>query len=83
MLGYMTEKQALSEGFTHHGSYYGIPLWINPYNGFEIATKWMPMEYVMTAFHTIEQMLRAVFYPNDVPVFQFTLGRKIDSNIDS
>lgn len=29
MLGWMTEKQAKQNGFTHHGSYYGIPLWMS------------------------------------------------------
>lgn len=28
MLGYITEKKAKTEGFTHHGSYYGIPIWM-------------------------------------------------------
>ena len=77
MLGYMTEKEAVSHGFTHHGNYYGIPIWVAPERGFMVATKWAPMEYVMTAAHYIEAFLRSVFYPDDEPTFQFSLGEEI------
>jgi hypothetical protein len=30
LLGYMTAAEAKGHGFTHHGSYYGMPLWLAP-----------------------------------------------------
>ena len=46
MLGYMTERQAKANSFTHHGSYYGIPVWIgDPHGEFRVATKWAPFEF--------------------------------------
>ena len=55
MLGYMTERQAKANSFTHHGSYYGIPVWIgDPHGEFRVATKWAPFEFLMSAAHGIE-----------------------------
>lgn len=79
MLGYMTAKEALQNGFTHHGKYFGIPCWIAPEKDFMVATKWAPMEYVMTAFHHIEGFLQSVFYPDDEPGFNFMLGEEIEN----
>ena len=78
MLGYMTAKDAKEAGFTHHGKYFGIPCWIAPDLGFMVATKWSPMEYVMTAAHVIEQIMRSILFPNDEPGFQFFIGKEIE-----
>ncbi len=79
MLGYMTEKQALEHGFTHHGSYYGIPVWIADAteDGLMVAAKWAPMEYIMTMAHYVEGFMREIMFPNDDPVFQFRIGLPI------
>ena len=77
MLGYMTAKQAKALGFTHHGKYYGIPIWVAPDSDFMVATKWAPMEYLMTAAHYIEGFLRSVLYPDSEPVFQFEIISEI------
>lgn len=77
MTGYMTEKKAKQAGFTHYGSYYGIPCWIAPDADFMVATKWAPLEYVMSAAHVIEGLLRSVFFPEDAPVFQFLIKGEI------
>jgi hypothetical protein len=74
MLGYMTIAQAKSYGFTNHGSYFGIPCYICDDSDFMVATKWAPMEYLMTAFHVIEQTLRPMMFPDDPPGFQFKVG---------
>lgn len=79
MLGYMTAKEAVANGFTHHGKYFGIPIWVAPDKDFMVATKWTPMEYVMTAAHYVEGFLRSVFRPDDEPVFQFLLGPEIEA----
>jgi len=78
MLGYMTPTQAKAEGFTHHGSYFGLPVWIgDPGEGMMVATKWAPLECLMTAFHYIDGFIRMVFFPSDEPMFQFKVGRQI------
>jgi hypothetical protein len=79
MLGYMTSAEAKSQGFTHHGKYFGIPVWVgNPGEGMMVATKWAPMECVMTAFHHIEGFSRSMFWPDDEPMFQFLVGPEIE-----
>lgn len=80
MLGYMTAKEALSHGFTHHGKYFGIPVWVAPEKDFMVATKWAPMEYVMTAAHYVEGFMRSVLFPNDEPAFRFLLGAPIEAD---
>ena len=78
MLGYMSAKEAKGNGFTHHGSYYGIPCWIAPESGFMVATKWAPMEFVMSIAHVIEQFLFPIIRgPDAEPAFMFKLGGEI------
>ena len=79
MLGYMSAKQAKAQGFTHHGKYFGIPVWIgNPGEEMMVATKWAPMEYLMTVFHVIEGVMRDLLHPEDEPSFQFLVGAEIE-----
>ncbi len=79
MLGYMTKKEALEFGFTHHGKYYGIPIWITAEDDAPmVATKWAPMEYVMTLFHYVEAIVRSVAFPSDEPAFMFRVGKRIE-----
>jgi hypothetical protein len=77
-IGYMTERQALTENFSHHGKYYGIPVWLGDIEGdFLVATKWAPMELLMSVFHTIEGIIRPVIFPDEPNSFQFQIGSKI------
>lgn len=79
MLGYMTVKEAKANGFTHHGSYFGIPVWIgDPEREFMVATKWAPLELAMTAAHYIEGFLLSMFFPEREPGFQFFVGDPIN-----
>ena len=78
MLGYMTKQQAMAHGLTHHGSYYGIPLWVKPGARFMVATKWAPFEYLMTLFQYIEGALGGTFFPENEPAFMFKVGSKIE-----
>lgn len=80
MLGYMTKAEALENGFTHHGRYYGIPLWITDEICPVVATKWYPMEFVMDLFHVIEITMRSLLFPDDELVFQFQIGMPINSD---
>lgn len=78
MLGYMTQDEAKKNGFTHHGKYYGIPLWVaDPEGEFIIATKWAPLEWLLTPFHYIEAIVASVVLPDDEPCFRFWIGEKI------
>lgn len=77
MLGYMTARDTIAQGFTHHANYYGIPLWVTPDDDFMVAVKWYPLDYLMTLFIAIEGMMREARYPHEEPVFQFTLGEAI------
>lgn len=77
-LRYMTAEKAKEMGFTHHGKYFGIPCWLADMDGgMMVATKWMPFEYVFPLFCHIEGTLRDLFYPEDEPGFQFSVGRAI------
>jgi hypothetical protein len=78
MLGYMAAKQAKEYGFAHHGSYFGIPVWICHSSSMMVATKWAPMEYLISAMHYVEAFMCSVLYPNDEPAFRFMVGAKID-----
>jgi hypothetical protein len=76
--GYITAKEAVAKGFTHHGKYFGIPVWLAPDNpDFPVATKWSPMECVMTAVAFIETTLRLAF--GDDAYFQFVVMENIKS----
>lgn len=78
MLGYMTAKRARALGFTHHGKYFGIPVWIGEPDGeFRVAVKHPLLEYVMDAAVWIEGFLRDTFRPQDPPSFQFWVGAEI------
>lgn len=76
MLGYMTIKEAKALRFTNHGKYYGIPVYIRE-SDMMVATKWAPLEYLMTVFHYIEASINMVFYPNDEPSFVFLIGEEL------
>ena len=73
MLGYITEKEALKMGFTHHGKCFGIPIWITDEEAPMVATKFVPFEFLLT----VEQTIHAIFWPGSEPVFQFLIGKEI------
>jgi len=76
MLGYMTAKQAKAFGFTHHGKYFGIPVWIGDPDGETmVATKWAPLEYAMSVTHYIEGAIHSL--RGTEPSFMFVLGPEI------
>jgi hypothetical protein len=75
----MTEREAWMEGFTHHGSYYGIPVWMGEEEGqLVVACKYAWLEWVMDVFRHIEQFMRPILYPDEPPVFMFVQKRQID-----
>lgn len=81
MLGYMTEKQALKHGFSHHGSYYGIPIWIGGIEsgGPMVAVKWAPFDFLMDVASVIEGVLFPLVHgADDEPHFMFKVNREIE-----
>ena len=81
MLGWMTEDEAISEGFTHYGSYFGIPIYLGDPDSEDllVAAKHEWLEPVMTLFHYIEGFIAGVFYPEEEPAFQFLVKGKIEA----
>lgn len=78
MLGYMTAREALENGFPHHGKYYGIPIYVAPDDpDFLVATKWGPFEHLMTLALHVEGFVQATFFPEDEPCFRFLIGDPI------
>ena len=80
MLGYLTETNAIEEGYTHHGRYYRIPVWIElgyDENDFAMAAKWLPMEIAIIIMHHIEGLITSIFYPGAEPMFKVAVGPKI------
>ncbi|GJN50833.1 hypothetical protein [Pseudomonas tohonis] len=77
MLGYMTAQEAKSLGFTHHGKYYGIPVWVgDPHGDCMVATKWAPLELLMSLWHHVEGLCHAM--RGTEPTFMFLVGREIE-----
>lgn len=80
VFGYMTLVKAKEFGFTNHGKYFGVPVWLADMDdgeGMMVATKWMPFEYIFPALYHIEGFLRNLFFPDDDPCFQFSIGKEI------
>lgn len=78
MLGYMTKKQALKNGYTHHGSYYGIPLWMGDLNTDcpMVSAKFEPLEwFVMPLVTFIEQLVND--YRGHENMFMFKVIKEI------
>jgi hypothetical protein len=76
MLGYITEKEAKALGFKYSGSYFKIPLWLGFKNGeYVVATKFYPMEFVMTLIHILEGLYYTI--KNEDYDFKFTIKEEI------
>lgn len=78
MLGYMTEKEAAEEGFTHHGSYYGLPIWCALEEdglGVRMITKWWPVMALFYLFFAIEQFIN--YYSDNAPSIRFEFKEPI------
>ena len=77
VLGYINGKEAVSRGFTNHGKYYGIPLYIKNDVEFEVTAKWMPMDFLIEYICYIEMFIASIFFP-EREGFMFLMGPKIE-----
>lgn len=78
MLGYTTEKAAKAEGFTHHGSYHGLPIWLgHPESEAPMmAAKWAPLEYLIPLWSCMEGLCSILL--NREPMFMIKVGPRIE-----
>ena len=77
MLGYLTAEEAKKVGFTNHGSYYGIPIYMTVEECPMIATKVWWLEWLMTVCHYIEGSIYSLFLVDEEPAFCFTVKNEI------
>jgi len=78
ILGYVKESTAKDYGFTNHGSYYGIPLYISTDPDFAVvAIKWTPLEYIMPVLHKVDWFFRRLLMADYRRDYLFHIGRKI------
>ena len=77
--GWMTKVRAKDAGFTNHGSYYGIPLYITDDAAPMVCPKHVLLEPVMDLFVSIEMFLFPIVHGAEAePVFRFVVGKKIE-----
>ncbi|MFT5164337.1 MAG: hypothetical protein ACI9FJ_002938 [Alteromonadaceae bacterium] len=80
MAVYMTRQRALKAGFTHHGSYHGIPMWLGGIDGVPVVcAKIEVLEHVVSLFHYLEKQFGRLRQTR--PIFRFKVGRQIDEMI--
>ena len=75
LIGYKSVAVAKSmEVFDHHGSYYGVPIYMGDIGGQTYTmVKWVIMEPVFDLFEILEPVMRRMFYGEDAVCFQFTV----------
>lgn len=77
VLGYISEARALAGGYTHHGKYFGLPIWMSGGECPNIAAKWAALDWLFPVIVWIEQTLRELFFPDRGPGFQIWMGPPI------
>lgn len=77
LIGYKSVSVAKGmEVFDHHGSYYGVPIYMGDIGGQTYTmVKWVIMEPVFDLFEMLEPIMRRIFYGEDNVCFQFTVGK--------
>lgn len=83
MLGYTNAEKAQSMGFSHHASFYGIPIWIGELHTDQpiVMVKWSPMNLLMDLFELIEIISFGLVPRHDQEEdFMFTVGEPIEAD---
>lgn len=80
MFGYLTKDQAIRHGFTHKGSYFGVPIYLGSLETDcpMVAVRHVVFEPLMTIAGFIEGLLHALFWPNHEPGFQFKVWKALE-----
>ena len=77
MLGHMCLSEAKYTGYTHHASYYGIPVWVGGIEDedeeFITVAKWYPLEYLITVVQFLEGIVQAFSYPDEERSYQYSI----------
>jgi hypothetical protein len=79
MMGiYMTQREAISNGFTHHGRMFSVPCWVTD-DGFSpmVAPKFAPFELWISVCTLAIQLIGAL--GADV-AFPIQIGPRIETN---
>lgn len=78
MLGFMSKQEALSLGYTNHGKYFGLPVYLaDDGPGLMVTAKCKWLNWAVDVIATVEGILRDTFRPQDPPGFQFWVGPRI------
>lgn len=78
LLGFMTEQKAKELGFTHHGSYFGVPIYIgDPYGQCMVTVKHPILDPLFDLMGVLEGIFRPLVHPENPAVFQFRLKGRI------
>jgi hypothetical protein len=77
LIGYVSAAKAAADGYTHHGKYCGLPIWIKAAQEPEIAFKWAPLDHVIKAIVWIDQTVRELQFPDAKPGFDIWQGPPI------
>lgn len=77
LIGYINAEHAAAKGFTHHGEYFGLPIWMKGAEAPEIACKWPPLDWLIPVVVWIEGALRSMFFPEQEPCIQILQGAPI------
>ena len=74
--GTTSAREALDEGFTHHGKFCQIPVWMN--DGGMVTAKWNPLNLIIPYVAVIQVFLFRLRFPEEEPRFVFLKGPRID-----
>ena len=76
---FISEAEAVAAGFTHHGKYCGIPIYVagDHFRGIEISVKWKLLDYidVISLIAYVEMITRYII--GDERGFRFLIGEKL------
>lgn len=81
MIGYTSAKMAKALGCTHHGSYYGIPIWLGDLDSEAplAFAKWEPLELLIELASYIEALLFPIAHgPEARPMFRLKVKDEIE-----
>jgi len=81
MFSYLTKEDLLRQKFTHHGRYYGLPIWIGDHGDdkqFMIAPKYKFTGKIMHLMMGADEIIQFFTRPGEEYSLKFFIGREID-----